>query len=62
MQFYSDPGVFVPDESYPSARYWDYDVQSHSVYGVKWIFLKSPAFMVLSGHIHIAQCEGDFAL
>lgn len=35
MQLDGDPGVFVPDESYPSARHCDYDVEAHSVRGVK---------------------------
>lgn len=53
MQLYGDPGVFVPDESYPSAWHWDYDVESHSVGGIKWLFLQSPAVMVASGHLHV---------
>lgn len=35
MQHYGDSGVFVPNESYPFARHRDYDVESHSVSGVK---------------------------
>lgn len=62
MQLYGDPGVFVPDESDASARHWDYDVESHSVRGVKRICLQSPAVMVVSGHLHVAQCQGDWAL
>ena len=62
MQLYGDPGVFVPDESYPSAWHWDYDVESHSVCGVKWMVLQSPAFMMASGHLHVTQCQGDLAL
>lgn len=62
MQLYGDAGVFVPDESDPSAWHWDYDVESHSVGGIKWIFLRSPAVVVAPGHLHVAQCQGDCAL
>ncbi len=62
MQLYGDPGVLVPDERYPFAWHGDYDVESHSVCGVKWICLWSPAVMVASGHPHVAQCQGDCTL
>lgn len=62
MQLYGDPGVFVPDKSYPFAWHWDDDVESHSVYGVKRMLLRSPAIMVEFGHPHVTQCQGDSAL
>lgn len=62
MQLDGDPGVFVPDECNPSAWHWDDDVETHSVNGIKQIFLQSPAFMMLSGHPHVTQCQGDRAL
>lgn len=62
MQLNCDPGVFVPDESYPTAWYCDYDVESHSVDWIKQIFLQSPVLKMTSGHLHVAQCQSDNAL
>lgn len=62
LELYGDPSVFVPDESYPFAWDWDYDVESHGVYGEKCMILKHPTTVVAYGHLHVAQRQGDFVL
>lgn len=62
MQLYGDPGVFIPNQSYPTARHRDDSVQSPGERVVEWAFLQTPAFVETSGHPPITQCQRDFSL
>lgn len=62
MQFYGDPGVLVPNESYSFAWHRDDNIEPHSVNAVKWILLQCQSCVDLLGHPHITQCQSDFAL
>lgn len=55
-QLYGDPGVFVPDQSYPFARDRYYDVETHCVYHIKRTVLQRPVTVDVFGHSHVTQC------